>query len=77
MKRRRRNIVATVFLVVFVTLGALGIIFSFHAVAAEPVPVVPVSAKPLPLKPVPAKPIPLKPVPTQPVLLWDNDLFRA
>jgi hypothetical protein len=32
MKRRRRNIAAVVFLVVFSALGALGIIFSVHAV---------------------------------------------
>ena len=53
MKRRRRNIVATVFLVVFLALGALGIIFSVHAVAAEPVPAQPVPAVPVPAKPVP------------------------
>ena len=51
--KRRRNIVAVVFLVVFLALGALGIIFSVHAVAAEPVPAQPVPAVPVPAKPVP------------------------
>jgi hypothetical protein len=62
---KRRKIVAAVFLVVFVALGALGIIFPVHAVAAEPA--VPVPAEPLPVKLVPANPLPVKPVPAKPL----------
>jgi hypothetical protein len=54
MKRRRRNIVVTVFLVVFVALGALGIIFPFHAVVVEPVSAQSVPTEPQPLQPVTA-----------------------
>ena len=43
---KRRDIVAIVFLAVFL---ALGIVFAVHAVAVEPVPAQPVPAEPMPI----------------------------